>query len=299
MNLKKSLPWQFKIASKILLSRAPIPYSIWKKLGLFEHGSMNKQEWAYEVFLKHAKQAGTITTDKNVPSFKKNDARFSVIELGPGDSLFSALIASALGAYQTFLIDTGDYASKDMSIYHSLNLMLKNKGFETKHFSDSSSIDDILNRSNASYLTEGVQSFKHIADNSIDYCFSNAVLEHVSRYDIETLSTEIKRVLKVGGKSIHRVDLKDHLGGNLNNLRFSEALWESSLFKNAGFYTNRIRFEEMKSIFTQDGLKTEVPRISKWEKLPTPRSKLNIEFSSLSDENLLVSGFDIVIEKEA
>lgn len=299
MNLKQSIPWQVKIASKIILSRIPVPYSIWKKLGLFEHGSMNKEEWAYDVFLTHAKQAGVIEMNGNLPKFKKNSSPFAVLELGPGDSLFSAMIASALGAEKTFLIDTGDYASKDTSLYLCLNKMLRDKGFDLKHLNQYDSILDILKKSNSSYLTNGVQSLSEIPDNSIDYCFSNAVLEHVSKYDFETLSEEIKRVLKAGGRSIHRVDLKDHLGGNLNNLRFSESLWESPLFKNAGFYTNRIRFEEMKSIFTKEGLRAEVPRITKWEQLPTPRSKLNKAFSALSDENLLISGFDLILEKEA
>ena len=35
---------------------------------------------------------------------------------------------------------------------------------------------------------------------------------------------------------------------SLNNLRFNEYIWNSDIIVKSGFYTNRIRFEEMKRI---------------------------------------------------
>jgi len=43
----------------------------------------------------------------------------------------------------------------------------------------------------------------------------------------------------------HRVDLRDHFGSALNNLRFSDKKWELDWIANSGFYTNRIRLQEM------------------------------------------------------
>jgi hypothetical protein len=65
--------------------------------------------------------------------------------------------------------------------------------------------------------------------------------------------TECRRVLSDTGVASHSVDLKDHLEGGLNNLRFSEKLWESDFFVNSGFYTNRIQFYEMLNHFKEPG----------------------------------------------
>ena len=101
--------------------------------------------------------------------------------------------------------------------------------------------------------------------------------------------------MKPDGIGVHRVDLKDHLGGSLNNLRFSDATWESWLFQNSGFYTNRIRFSEMVELCRRAGFLCETTRVSRWEHLPIERSALAEPFRHLSESELLVNGFDIVI----
>ena len=69
----------------------------------------------------------------------------------------------------------------------------------------------------------------HLPTNSVDFCLSNAVLEHVPKRDLALVAAELFRVLNRNGICVHRVDLKDHLGGGLNNLRFSEATWEGTI----------------------------------------------------------------------
>jgi hypothetical protein len=104
--------------------------------------------------------------------------------------------------------------------------------------------------------------------------------------------------LNRNGICVHRVDLKDHLGGTLNNLRFSHAIWEGKLFRSSGFYTNRIRFGEMLDVFKCAGFECHLPRVVRWETLPTPRANLNASFRQLPDEDLLVSGFDVVLRRK-
>src|SRR3954451_20968583 len=79
------IPWQLKIATKIVCSRLPVDYRLWSKLNLFRHGAMDKPSRAYEIFHKHFYQAKVI-------------AAFTMLELGPGDSLASAIFARASGA---------------------------------------------------------------------------------------------------------------------------------------------------------------------------------------------------------
>jgi len=125
--------------------------------------------------------------------------------------------------------------------------------------------------------------------------FSNAVLEHIPKEEFTQLLFELKRILKKDGICSHRVDLKDHLGGGLNNLRFSSSVWEGSLFRRSGFYTNRIRYGQMLLMFDQAGFSWKVTRKDTWEKLPIVRSSLNVEFQSIPDDDLLISGFDVVL----
>jgi hypothetical protein len=73
------------------------------------------------------------------------------------------------------------------------------------------------------------------------------------------LANHLGRALKPGGICVHRVDLKDHLGGGLSTLRFTDAIWESVLLRMSGFCTNR----------------------------------------RLTDEDLLASGIDVVLRNKA
>jgi len=108
------------------------------------------------------------------------------------------------------------------------------------------------------------------------------VLEHVRKHEFLDTMRECFRVLTVEGVASHRVDLKDHLGGSLNNLRFSERIWESEFFVNSGFYTNRIRFPEMISLFKNAKLRVEIGDIRRWERLPVKRQSLSNRFLYLS-----------------
>ena len=63
------------------------------------------------------------------------------------------------------------------------------------------------------------------------------------------LEKKLKWVLSPSGICVHRVDPRDHLSGELNNLRFPEEGWESRLFRSASFDTNRMRYTEMVALF--------------------------------------------------
>jgi SAM-dependent methyltransferase len=292
---RRALPWWVRVGAKIVLARLPVPYMIWKRLGLFEHGDMNQPQRAYDTLIEHARSAGVVGNSEFSADFVATGNAFNVLEIGPGDSLFTTVIAKALGATRTWLIDAGAFASTDMPAYLGLINYLRQKGFQVG-IGNPNTLAEVLRDSNGEYLVDGVNSLSHVPSASIDFCFSNAVLEHISKADFAILVNELVRVMKPSGVSVHRVDLKDHLGGGLNNLRFSEATWESSFFRNSGFYTNRIRFGEMVNIFEQAGFSYSLPKVLRWEYLPVPRATLDAAFCKLPDDDLLVSGFDIVLK---
>ncbi len=297
-TFRQRVPWWLRIGAKIVLARLPIPYSFWKHLRLFEHGDMNQPQKALATFLEHAQTAGVLHEEFALP-YLSVDGDFSVLELGPGDSIFSAAIARSLNASSVCLVDVGAFATIDMTAYSSMFSFLRQKGFTLPFKKDPNTITDILKECNCQYLTDGIRSLEQLPSESVDYCFSNAVLEHIPKHDFPIMAHELFRIVKPGGVCVHRVDLKDHLGGGLNNLRFSESIWEGALFSRSGFYTNRIRFKEMLTIFTEAGFTYTLPRVLRWESLPIARTEVNGAFSQLIDDDLLVSGFDVVLTKSS
>lgn len=302
--MRRLIPWWLRIAAKICLSRLPISYGLWKRLRLFEHGDMEQPVRSWTTFTMHARTAGVLDevarpTHLRLPNGETQTTDisedFSILELGPGDSVFSALIARSLGASRAWLIDTGFYAVSDIMKYRAMSNYLLGMGLPAPTLSGCEDLDAVLECCQAKYFTNGVASLSLIPDASVDYCFSNAVLEHVDKESFQLLTREMRRILKPAGRACHRVDLKDHLGGGLANLRFDHSRWEGALFKSSGFYTNRIRFAPMLAMFEEAGFLVECPRIERWDHVPINRAALAPEFRIMSDADLTVSGFDIVL----
>lgn len=274
------------MGAKIVLSRLPVPYRAWKVMSAFEHGGMNRPQYALDVFKRHWQR---------VAFEKKHEGGFVALELGPGDSLFSALIAKAFGASKTYLVDVGPFATSNFKSYRAMAQLLESYGFDLPGCSVASNLEELLTACKTSYLTGGLSSIEDIPSGSVDFVWSQAVLEHVRRRDFEPLMRELKRIQKSCGVSSHRVDLKDHLGGALNNLRFEHSIWESEFMVKSGFYTNRIRFTEMLRVFRESGFQTDLNAVDRWPQLPTPRKKLAKPFSALPSDELNISGFDVVL----
>jgi len=283
--MKKYLPWWLKIAVKIVLSRLPVNYRFWSDHGLFQHGFMVDPEYAYRTFEEHYQRV----------EFSAKNSQFTCLELGCGDSVSSALVAKGFNAEKCYLVDAGRYASEKVRDYLPLVQLLKEKN-QAIPFNQDESFQQMLEQCQGVYLTDGLDSLRAIPDDSVDFIFSQAVLEHVRGDVFLPTMHELKRILKPTGVMSHRVDLKDHLGSALNNLRFSDAVWESDLMSQSGFYTNRIRYSEMLELFKSAGLVANVLHVDRWTNLPTAKSVLAKKFQKLDDSELLVQGFDVVLK---
>jgi SAM-dependent methyltransferase len=278
------IPWWAKLGAKLVLSRLPFRYAIWQRLGLFRHGAMDASEYALRVFHGHIERAGL-----------KNQLRGkTVLEVGPGDSIASAIIAAAHGA-KSILVDTGRFVRADIEPYLQLECALNDSGMPPPPILGCRNINEILDRCNAQYLTNGTGSLRRIKSESVDLVFSQAVLEHVRKRDVPETIRECRRILAPGGVCSHQVDLRDHLGGALNNLRFSESVWESEFFSTSGFYTNRISYSQMLDVFRRACFQVEVVDVRRWAVLPTPRNRLAKEFRDMPEEDLRVSGFAVLL----
>ncbi|HMU56056.1 MAG TPA: methyltransferase domain-containing protein [Nitrospira sp.] len=277
------VPWWGKVGAKIFLARLPVSYQSWKRLHLFEHGAMQDPAYAYGVFQRHFDAAQSRKTLNN----------FVGLELGPGDSLLSAMAAHAHGSSAYYLVDAAWNIDADIKNYRAMAGFLVAQGFPMFAEADLESVETILERCRACYVTSGLDSLRAIPTGSVDFVWSHSVLQHV-RYSafLQTLR-ELRRIHRPDGVSSHWIDLQDCMGGALNNLRFGDAIWESSL--SSGFYTNRIRYSQMLSLFREAGFEADVLTIKRWDRLPTPRGKLNTRFRDLSDEDLLVRCFHVIL----
>jgi SAM-dependent methyltransferase len=275
-------PWRVKLAAKLVLARLPLDYAFWSGLTLFKHGPMDDPGYALDVFRHHLDRA-------------KPSPGFSVLELGPGDTAFTAVVARAFGASRTVLVDAGPFAVTDPEPYRRMARELTTRGLAAPDLDDAGSLDEVLRRCSATYLTGGLDSLRTLDAGSIDLSFSQAVLEHVRAAEMPAVLRELRRVAAPGGVSSHVVDLEDHLAHALNNLRFSERVWESRLFATSGFYTNRLRRSRLLEIFDEAGFETEVVSEARWSALPTPRARLATEFRSLPDDDLLVRSLDVLL----
>jgi SAM-dependent methyltransferase len=172
------------------------------------------QFWKARGFFAHGKMEipsyVMLTIEKLNLYPEINSKKKCFVELGPGDS---AAISKILieHKHDSIMIEDGIFIQKD------------------------------LVPSQAKYLTHGVESFKEIANESVDVIFSHAVLEHVSPEEVKKYYSEWSRTLKPGGRSVHLIDMRDHMTGGLQNRVFKKIFGNmlyTKIMRMAYLYTN-------------------------------------------------------------
>ncbi len=278
-SIKNLVPWRLKLGAKIVLSRLPLGYGVWQRLWLFRHGAMTDPAYAERVFQTHL---GLLPP-------RSNGRPPVLLELGPGDSLLSALLGRRAGVERTWLVDAGPFAVDRPKFYvwAAERLGVQPAGWKTRA--------EMLEACRAVYLPEGLAALRSIPSGSVDLVWSQAVLEHVRKAELGETARELRRILRPDGIMSHQVDFKDHLGGRLNSLRFAETVWEGDLFSRSGFYTNRLRLSQLEQMFREAGFTAERRHLTKWSQLPTPRARMDAAFASLADDDLLTSDAHLIL----
>lgn len=247
---------------------------------------MDDPAYAVRVFRQHFDRAKAITPLQD----------FVGLELGPGDSLASAVIASAYGATQYYLLDVGEFASAEMPAYRRLSAHLAELGFAPPSLKETATVNQLLGACRAQYLTRGLDSLRLIPTASVDYVWSHTVLQHIRKDQFGEYLAELRRILRPSGVCSHLLDLTDMMAWNLNHLRFSEQMWESSFIRRSGYYTNRIRYGELLARFRTAGFSVRVVDTGRWARLPIERNRLSHPYCDLPEDDLLVSTFSVTLQ---
>lgn len=192
------------------------------------------------------------------------------------------------------LADTGRYARRSVDVNIELAHNLRAQGLSPPDLESCRTLEEALAATTGvRYYTDEMGSLMALSSGSVDFVCSHVVLEHVRKAQFLAMQRECARVLRSAGFCSHRIDLRDHLGGGLNDLHFRDGVWESDFFVRSGTYTNRIRLGEMLELFEEVGFSVEVGAVERWEELPIARSNRDGEFRDVPDSDLRVSAFDV------
>lgn len=275
VSFMRCLQYYVKFLIKYVLLRIKSDYFFWKKLGVFDHGKMNEAKYSigtfnffYEVFTK-----------KLGISFEE----ITIVEIGPGDSVALGVLSKLRGARRSFLIDSGNFATKDMKFYSELI------GQELSM----DSFDEMLVRFDINYGTLGLNSLRRIADNSVNLIISNAVLEHIAPEMLLLYISEFTRVLGTEGVMIHRVDYRDHLTGGKFHKSLPGFLSNSDFYLNSIMYLNKLQEDDYFKIFAKNGFQVQVfdskKSILDGQAISTQRSELKSFTSDVASSCFICS----------
>lgn len=227
--------------------------------------------------------------DKNF-NFKNK----TILEIGPGNNLLLAIIFILNGAKKVYLIDKFKQIFDDQ-----FNLKLYNQ-YLRSHMEDyKKNIDNYFSiREKITYYgKESIEKINKLKNRSIDFIFSHAVLEHVVNLDMAF--NKIYQLLKRGGYSSHKVDLRDHFHIRdkcyLEFLKYPEKYWR--------FIgdTNRVRYSQYIKLFRKykfEILDVKLQKIGPMLKIDEMKKKIYKDFKNLESEILSIRGFYILLKKE-
>lgn len=271
------IPWWGKIGAKVVLSRLPVPHSLWSRLNVFRHsyGSDATGQLVRSIC-------------ERVARFKQSTGRLphTVLELGPGEITTCGVVYKALGIERTIYVDVGDFGARDVAAYTRVSEAAARQDLSPPDLSDAADRSEVFHRCGVEYLVNGLDDLRTLPAASVDFATSTAVVEHIRLNELGPTFAELRRILKPDGLARHGIDFQDHLGGKLENLRFSQAIWESRWMSSSGFYTNRVSPSRMIELMQRAGLDVEIESRTIWPEPPITRGKIHRDLREMwTDED--------------
>lgn len=120
--------------------------------------------------------------------------------------------------------------------------------------------DSLLEMMHIQYVAPADATRLDLPSQSVDYHFSNVVLQYVPLDALKGLLREGKRLLRKDGLSIHFIDCSDNFMhsdeaiSSINFLQFSERQW-TKYAGNRYVWHNRLRVDDYPNLFAEAGLR--------------------------------------------
>jgi len=199
-------------------------------------GGTNSARYCYSVWMRHLLLINQIGNIKFIPKV--------VAEIGPGDSLGTGFAALLSGTEKYYALDTVIYCDipKNLKIFDDMVVLFKNKedipddeefpeinpkldsyAFPEKILPDSQ-LGTLLANERIIQIRQNIRSINsengniyylapwcdssNIQERSVDFIFSQAVLEHVD--NLQSVYDSMKKWLKKEGLMAHVIDFRSH-----------------------------------------------------------------------------------------
>lgn len=234
-----------------------------------------------------------------INQIKQHDENYNfknktILEIGPGNNLLLAIIFILNGAERVYLVDKFKQIFDDKFNIKLYNHYLKNQvtGYGRNIKSYFSIKEKIIY-----FGKQSIEKISNIKNESIDFVFSHAVLEHVSNLDLGL--KRVLQLLKRGGFSYHKIDLRDHFHIRdkcyLDFLKYNEKYW-----KFIGD-TNRVRYSQYIELFKKynfEILNVKLQKMGPLSKIEKMQEKFCKDFRYLDSKDLSIRGFYVFMKKK-
>jgi len=193
----------------------------------------------------------------------------SVFELGTGRAPLAPLAFWLMGASKITTVDLNPYVKSEL-VEDSIKYISENRERIEKLFGEyliterleklislsgnKFDLKDFFELCSIEYKAPCDASETYLAESSIDYFVSCAVMEHIPSGKLKMIIDEGNRILKDNGVFINYIDYHDHFATGdknisaINFLQYSESEWEK-FAGNRYMYMNRLRHDDYIGLF--------------------------------------------------
>lgn len=151
------------------------------------------------------------------------------------------------------------------------------------------------------YIIDKTGRLDQFPDKSFNCVFSSQVLEHIPPNQVNEEVSNIYRILKLGGYSIHAIGIDDHLShydkkeSPKNYLRYSDKTW-NRFFKNEVQYFNRLQMSDWLTLFDKEGFSL-IYKYAEIYKYAMRALRINTKYQHYKKEDLSCTQLIIVHRK--
>jgi len=174
------------------------------------------------------------------------------LEIGPGTHFGAQLIVASMGARVT-LADR--FLARWQKKYHPMLYRELHKAWD----GPKGAIEAVIDANGyppevITLLEEPAEALVSIGSETVDFTYSNAVLEHVT--DMGRVAAEMSRVMKPGASGTHQVDMRYHTDFDrpLDHVAMSDDEYAAEVAEHGYESGNRLRPSEFIAHFERHGL---------------------------------------------